>query len=178
VGEVEERLARLTGLTCWGSHYDPDTEFRLNFGDPHLDVAGPVRHPGEPRTPLDIYRDAVIRGELVMGIDPLARWRITFPDIEPVTGSSSFRRIGMAESRLDGQRFVSAVVNPATGTTRITLDTSTVLEIRRPSRGYDEGLWELRESSAGHYLTVYATGEYRSWSTGDPWPSPMHRIGD
>lgn len=123
-------------------------------------VEGPLSPlAGRPLRPRHIYRIAYLEGDWVFWIGPSARWRAAFPDMEPTSGSSSYRRIIKTQARLDGQKLVSANVNPRNGSTRLVFDTATVLDIKRPGRDYNHQLWTLR-SHEQEYLTVYGDAQY------------------
>jgi len=70
---------------------------------------------------MSSYRMVQPEGEWALWLNT-QRWRLTLPDIPPVTGSSSYRRIRMGMSRLEGQKLLAASVNPATGKTHIVFD--------------------------------------------------------
>ena len=156
--EIDGLWGRIYGQPCWGVHWDCNTGLRLNFGKPHLEVREPKAPLDDSSTPIYFrYRDVYVRGDWVLWCSAL--WRLSLADIPAVTGSSSYRRIMMGESRLDGQKLEVAAINASTGATRLSFDLGATLEFRRFGRGDTEGIYSLHTPD-GHYLEVFGDGTY------------------
>src|SRR5574340_44377 len=118
----------LLGLPCWGVHWDSQVNLNLEFGDPHLSIREP-----DPlgRSITSPYRWVQVDGDWGLWIF-CAHWKLSgLLDMDPVTSSSSDRRIKWAAARLDGQRLTAVSVTARNASTRSPFDLGAVPEVRR-----------------------------------------------
>jgi hypothetical protein len=155
---LETSLRSLYGKPCWGVRHDRQLNLSMNFGTPLLDIREPyvTNFASETAKGVASRRNVTIRGEWWLWIY-CSYWRLTSDERRLATGSSSARQIERAIKELDGQKLVSAVVNPETGATRFVFDLGCVLDCRRFERNSDKELWMLYKPS-GYVLSVHGNG--------------------
>lgn len=155
---LETSFQSLYGKPCWGVRHDRQLNLSMNFGTPSLDIREPyvTKSESEAAKSMASRRNVTVRGEWWLWIY-CSYWSLTSDDGRLATSSSSARQIERAIQQLDGQKLVSAVVNPETGATQFVFDLGCVLDCRRFERNSDKELWMLYKPS-GYVLSVHGNG--------------------
>jgi hypothetical protein len=141
--QVSDVLRDVCGQLCWGVEWDSQLNLSMSFGDPHLRIREPVRNE-QPDAPVGLlaYRMVKSRGRWWLWIF-CAYWKLTLPDIAPVTGATPEHRIRRALARLNGQRLTAVEVKLKTSATRFTFDLGAILVVCRIGPAEDGDMWTL-----------------------------------
>lgn len=159
----------LYGKPCWGVRHDRQLNLSMNFGTPSLDIREPyvTNFASETAKRVASRRNVTVRGKWWLWIY-CSYWRLSSDQRRLATGSSSARQIERAIQQLDGQKLVSAVVNPETGVTRFVFDLGCVLDCRRFERNSDKELWMLYKPT-GYVLSAHGNGVISHFRDEGPW---------
>jgi hypothetical protein len=149
---VQEVFQPIHGLMCWGVNWERYLNLSMSFGQPRLVVH--ERYDSE--SPIHTRRKVVVRGEWWLWIFA-AYWKLSLRDVEPITSSSSNKRIQRALAFLDGQKLENIEVKASTGATRFIFDLGGVLDVHRFEPNADSNLWTLY-TPTGYALSVLGTG--------------------
>jgi hypothetical protein len=157
--EIAQAVEPLLGQPCWDVRWDCSTGLTLEFGAPTLSVGRVITREYDPARPDRqlMTRTVYPHGEHAIWIE-VAYWKLTLPEILPVTQSSSYRRILMGTSRLNGQILTSVTVNPRNGFSCFTFDLGALLEVRRVDAGAEYSMWTLYSSQLHRSLEVRGDG--------------------
>lgn len=157
---IDRSFQPLYGHPCWGLRYDRNLNLSMNFGNPSLYVREPFQtdSKSEAVQRMAACRHITIRGKWWLWIY-CCYWRLTSDGLSLATGSSSIRRINRATAQLEGQKLVSAKVEPKTGATLFAFDLKCVLHCRRFERDSDAVLWMLYKPN-GYVLSVHGSGAF------------------
>ena len=169
MNSAEEILEGLVGEICWGTSYDSQLNLSLSFGEPYLRIREPLP---DSEIPILRLRRVKVVGAWWLWVY-LARWRLVVGEIR-VTGSSSRKKMGVALTRLEGQRLAGAQINGQTGATKLTFDLGARLEIYRWNKGDTDDLWTLYEPQE---QTLSVTGDGRMARGFGSEPSTYRPIG-
>lgn len=165
---ISKTFQQLFGEPCWGLHYDPQLNLSMNFGTPSLRV---LREPFKTKSKsetvqrLAARRLVKIRGRWWLLLS-CCHWLLSSAEHRLATSSSSYRRIQCAIRQLNGQKLISAQIEPTTGATRFGFDLGGVLECRRFGKDSNEELWILYKPSR-YCLSVYANGAFSHQRSSD-----------
>jgi hypothetical protein len=175
---IEKTFQQLYGKPCWGLDYSEST-LSMNIGEPSLRIREPfykTSWESESYKLRAARRIVTVRGKWWLWIY-CCYWRLSIEGLQPVTGTSSKRKIQQAFlSQLSGQKLISVTIKPATGATRFEFDLGGVLECRRVKKNSDADIWSLYKPS-GYVLSVHGKGTY-SHQRGTATEKRFHQIED
>jgi hypothetical protein len=145
---------------CWGLEFGGYTNLSMNFGQPSLRFREPYQTRAKSQTVREMAasRRVTVRGQWWLWFY-YCRWRLISDGQTLVTDASSFRKIGAAIRRLEGQKLVEMLLKPATGATQLKFDLGFELHVRRLDPESDAEIWMLYKPS-GYVLSVYGNGTF------------------
>jgi hypothetical protein len=157
---IARTFQELFGQPCWGLDHGQYNNLSMNFGKPTLHVQEPHATKSKSDTVRWLAAKRIVRphGRWRLWLT-CCYWRLSSDEKQLATGSCSLRRIECAMAHLNGQKLISAHVEPATGATRFTFDLGGVLDCRRFEKDSDLELWILYKPSK-YCLSIYGNGTF------------------
>ena len=144
--KVNSFLNNLIKQTAWESNYQSQLNLNINFGKPHLRI---TKRKGKN----DL---ATVRGEWWLWIF-YANWKIKNFDNSNASIFSSYKRISIALSRINGQKLLSIKFISKTGITNFTFNRGSVLTVI-PFEHRQSDLWSIYHKKS--VLSVQSDGRY------------------